>query len=166
MALDGKDKMNAEKYVLGVTGSMGCGKSYACRKLADLGREKGMTINYIDADSIRRKTSPQKLRATLSRRVTDGKGLVLFEWALLVEDGLLPLVDGALLVKCDYETQLKRLLGGDLPDDEVNRRINAQLSNDEKEIRIKQSGKKLYVFDSSQNPNDGQYRVLLEELIK
>jgi dephospho-CoA kinase len=158
--------MNKEKYILGVTGSIGCGKSYTCRKLVDLGRERDIPISYIDVDTIRRKTPPRELRATLSRRITDEQGLVLFEWALLVEDGLMPLVEGVLLVECNYETQLKRLIGGDLPGEEVKRRINAQLSNDEKEKIIKQSGKKFYIFDSSQNPNDSQYQRLLEEIIK
>jgi len=149
--------------ILGVTGSMGCGKSYTCNKIVNLALDRQIDIVYIDFDVIRRKErKPYNFVSTMKKE----SQLVLFEWALLVEDGLLPLVDKVLLVKCDYETQLNRLIQGDLPQHEILRRINFQLSNNEKEEKIRQSGKSLFIFDSSDNPDDIKYMNLLEQILK
>jgi dephospho-CoA kinase len=151
------------KYILGVTGSMGCGKSYACNKLVEIGRSQGIEITHIDFDTIRR-TEPCPYQAT-DILLKKSKGLVLLEWALLVEDNLLANVNNVLLVTSDYATQLKRVLGGNLPDAEVIRRIQAQLSNQEKEKKIRQHFEKIYVFDTTNNPGNEQYARLLEQIL-
>jgi dephospho-CoA kinase len=213
-------RINSGKYVLGITGSMGCGKSYACRKLKRISKMEGINVHEFSEDYVRRKilsnhSSYAHIRQGITRlfgegilnedgsinrgslsdivfynadnmksykslvmpaikeklqeKIQENYGLMLFESGLLVEDNLLDFVDKVLLVKCDYDTQLKRLFGPkcDLPVDNILKRINKfQLSNDEKEKRLRQSGKELFVFDSSQNPCDLQYLNLLEEIIK
>lgn len=153
-----------EKYILGVTGSMGCGKSYVCKELVRLSQSMGTNAIHIDFDTIRRNNDLPYDETR--KRLSISKGLVLFEWAMLTEDGYLPLVDNVLLVKCDYETQLKRLIGGDLPEVELRRRIKAQLSNDQKEARIQATGKKLFVLDTNPNLSEETYQNLLEEILQ
>lgn len=44
-----------DKYLLGVTGLPGCGKSYVCRTLVEIGRERGINILYLRFDDERTK---------------------------------------------------------------------------------------------------------------
>lgn len=218
-----KEKINSGKYVLGVTGSMGCGKTYACNQLIKLARAEGINSEHIDIDMIRRKIlagnskysdSRQKIINEFGRTIIGEngeingralgeiifyndrkmdiyrniinpiikhilqvnleniKGLALVEWALLAEDNLLPLVDyNVLLVKCDSSTQRDRLSFGDLPQDQVLRRINYGLSNDKKIKRIKAEQKasdlsNLFVFDTSNNPSEEKYKHLLKNIVE
>ncbi len=41
-----------DKYFVGVTGAIGCGKSYVCEKLVEQGRQKNIPTHYIDMDRI------------------------------------------------------------------------------------------------------------------
>lgn len=157
-------------YRLGVTGSMGCGKTYACNKLVEIGKEEEINFTHFDFDDIRR-TRPEPYEF-LRERIGHSEGIVLVDWALLVEDNLLSLVNNnVLLVKSDYQTQLKRLLGGDLPGAEVKRRINSQLTNPEKESKVLEaqatSGSgRLFTLDSSQDPSDKHYRDLFYQILE
>jgi dephospho-CoA kinase len=74
------------------------------------------------------------------RRVQAGSAFVLLDWALLVERGALAIVDwNVLIVSCSPATQLERLAGGDLPMDQLMRRINLQWSNEEKRARAQEA---------------------------
>lgn len=161
---------------IGVTGSMGCGKSYVCEQLLTIASAQGIEMDYVNVDSVRRSVHgnyssySHVVEKALRQEVDQKSGLVLVEWAMLVEDGLLPLVDNnVLLVKCSYDKQMGRLLGGDLPPSEIERRINAQLSNDVKEQRVRDAqkigGGQLYVFDTTHNPTQKQYGELLERMV-
>jgi len=206
--------------ILGVTGSIGCGKTYACNMMQKAG---GGKTSYVSVDELRRRilgtdTRYEEVRAQLVKQFGNGiqkadgsicgkelgqiifydtseneayrkivypsltksieeaiqerNGLVLVEWACLVEDNLLPLVFGnTLVVTCDSDAQIQRLTGGDLPLNQIKRRIACQLSNTEKIARIseyqKQTGTgQLYVFDTTQNPGQEQYTILLEKIMK
>jgi dephospho-CoA kinase len=208
---------------LGITGSMGCGKSYACKSLLEEADRRSITADYINVDRLRqdvlgtnerykslrdslveefgygirkedgsicgrelgqvifynagamesfRQLTFPAIKDCLEEKVKDKKGLVLVEWAMLAEDGLLELVDyNVLLVTCDYETQLERLKGGDLPEDQIIKRINYQLSNDEKREKIEEeqvkTGKgRLITFDTAHNPLPAEYKRLLEEILR
>lgn len=209
------------RYLLGVTGSMACGKTYVCNRLKEIAAHYKIPLHYTNIDEIRRdilSLNPNYLavRQELSDRLTnsdlknpdtsidrkalgdiifydsdamqafqeivypaisqyldnyleDKKGLVLLEWALLVEDNLFPLVDyNVLLVHCSYQTQLDRLKDSDLPKDQIVKRINAQLSNQEKEDQIRAAQQQaksgdLYLFDTTDNPGDRGVRELLGE---
>jgi dephospho-CoA kinase len=220
------DELNSSLVMLGVTGSMGCGKSYACDRLESLAAEAGIGFTHIDVDTIRRdilSANPDytTLRTTIANILSNpespqsilnedgsistarlnsmiyssdaamekfkemlipgllsyindelqGKtGVAAIDWALLAEDNLLPFVQyNALLVTCDKETQMARLKGGDLPKQEIYRRISLQLTNSEKEMCIKNAQimadmGQLYKFDTSGNPADYEYSALFEKV--
>jgi dephospho-CoA kinase len=214
-------ELNQGRYLLGVTGSIGCGKTYACRKLSEEGNSLGIDISEVNLDHIRRdilksnplysklrqklagefgnhimnhnssidrkelgqiifynedamdffqKTTFPAIKEQLKSHLASKKGLVLTEWALLIEDGLLPFVNNnVLLVTCNPEKQIGRLSDGDLPMDEIIRRATNQFSNEEKERKIKeiqertQNGQ-LYVLDTTSSPTRTTYKLLLEEI--
>lgn len=166
--------------VIGLTGSIGSGKSTVAGFLKELG------ASLIDADMVARKVvepgSPalKKLTeafgnnildtdGTLNRKIVaeivfssdkkrellnsiihpvifddinisiedyrkEGADIVIVEAALLLEKkGLIKLIDKLIVVSIDEETQRKRLIGrGDLTHEQINARINSQLSNNEK----------------------------------
>ena len=212
---------DSQRYVLGVTGSMGCGKSYACEKLMDIAKSKSISASYYNIDLIRRDmlginpdyffvrnqlrenfgkdvqnsdSSIDSLRISdiiyydsqkmkeyksivnpgiedyLKKEIRDVSGIVLVEWAMLVEDGLLAMVDyNAIVVSCDYETQLGRHKGGDLPMGQIKKRICNQLSNTEKSNQIwkmqqEQGLGDLFLFDTSHNPGLEDYLVLFDKI--
>ena len=158
-----------EKYVLGVTGSMGCGKSYACKKLVEIGKSRGIEASHIDFDLVRRTNG--RPYTFLDDKVYESKGLVLVEWALLVEDEILDMVDrNVLLVTASRDSQIRRLTGGDLPMEEVIRRIDSQLTNEQKKAYIleyqsqKDQGE-FYSFDTTHNPQDNEYVDLFNKIV-
>jgi dephospho-CoA kinase len=158
-----------ERYVLGVTGIIGSGKSYYCKKLVEIGNARTIITTHIDFDAIRRveKNPYDKFREL----VQNANGLVLAEWALLVEENLLSTVNyNVLLLRISEDKQMKRLIGGDLPVVELERRIRSQLCTDCKEMAIrniqKASGQgHFYSFDTSHNPDDAQYTRLFDSII-
>jgi dephospho-CoA kinase len=225
MITEGKIKeINKGKYLLGVTGLMGCGKSYTCKKLVSEAKEVGIKLHYIDVDVVGkkevlgnnplylnyRKTLNKKLggglmmndgsinREELGKRIfynpqamhafkeiiypatkeyieqylSDKQGIVLVEWALMVEDNVLPFVDyNVLIVKCDYETRMKRAKKRDQRTvGQIKKRTNLQLSYEQKEKQIKKIQEEmnkglLYSFDTTNNPGDVEHKSLLEEMI-
>ena len=210
--------MTKEKYVLGVTGSMSCGKSYVCEKLTDLCTEKGITVTNINLDTLRRDILGQNPKYSYVRReieskfgeaivckngsidgkiigeqifydqnamtdyrnimqdpinkrlqeeISDSNGLVLVEWALLAEDKLTSAVNyNVLLVSCSAEEQMRRLEGGDLGEDQIQKRIDAQMSNSEKKkeietVQTEQGRGVLYEIDTTQGTTDAKIMKLL-----
>ena len=83
MVLGGENKMqgkvleqiNSGRYLLGVTGSIGCGKTYACKILVHNGRKNGLNVTHIDFDDIRRtEIEPYDVVKT---QLSESNGLVL-----------------------------------------------------------------------------------------
>ena len=183
LAADAVDRYNMYTRMMGVTGTMGSGKTYVCQALMKQAADIGLEACHIDVDAFRRRvfgndpdyfaersglaarlgipldgdnsldraalnsriysdpqamaTYKQTLYPALGRHVQEQshmhKGLVLVEWALLAEDQLLDMVQcQVLLVTCDPQVQLSRLIGGDLPAEEVKRRLGMQKSSAEK----------------------------------
>jgi len=216
------EKVNNGRSPLGVTGSIGCGKTFVCTTLRELADNQGIITSYVSVDSLRRNilgtdAKYEKVRTDLTAyfgeriRKPDGSicgkelgqiiyyeisamdaykgilypainqslgfimkernGLLFLEWSCLVEEGLLPLVEGnALVITCDYYTQVQRLIAGDLPLSQLQKRIEHQLSNNEKISGIKEYQKnsgsgRLYVFDTGTNPGPEQYMALLEDIM-
>ena len=210
-----------QRYVLGVTGSMGCGKSYACERLIEIAKSKSISASYYNVDLIRRDMlginpdyffvrnqlrenfgkdiqnsngsidrrcisdiiyyDSQKMKEYksivnpgiedyLKKEIRDASGIVLVEWAMLAEDGLLAMVDyNALVVSCDYETQLGRHKGGDLPMEQIKKRICNQLGNQEKMDYIWKMQQELgygdiFLFDTSHNPGLEDYLALFDKI--
>jgi len=232
--------MTIERYLLGVTGSMGCGKTYVCEKLVEEAEHQGLPLSYVNLDTVRREilgTDPDyhdlrtnlaerfgydildtdsftvdssivdsstrenptnsidrrklsdiiyydsnamddfkkmvnpAIKDNLEKRISGREGVVLVEWALLVEDDLVDIVDyNVLLVTCSYDEQINRLKGGDLPIKQIYKRIAAQLSGEEKKVRIKEIQAEngvgdLYLFDTTHNPGNNEYKALLIEIL-
>jgi dephospho-CoA kinase len=88
-------------------------------------------------------------------------GFNLIEWALLVEDEFISLIDKTVLVvTCNYQTQLNRI-----KDKEIQKRINLQLSNQEKIEELKKQNKIIYQFDTTNNPSKKSYDNLFEKIM-
>ncbi|MFC1696778.1 dephospho-CoA kinase [Nanoarchaeota archaeon] len=214
---------NNGNILLGITGSIGCGKTYTCNLLKEIAENNEMENSYLSIDTIRRNilgTNPkyeevrldlidffgnkiqkqdgsicgkelgeyifndsllmQVFKAYTHKAIKDNfedelkenKGITFVEWALLVEDNYLQFVNGnVLVVTCDYDIQIKRLSSGDLPLDQIKKRIENHYSNEKKISHIKQFQKaigkgQLYVFDTTKNPKKKQYEELFENIIK
>lgn len=218
-----RKQLEQGKCLVGVTGSVACGKSYACEMLAKEAAFDRVLLETISIDEIRRNilgtdASYETVRKALSgvfgsrvmnddgsvnrkelgeiifydsnameyfRDITNPaissaiesaieskRGLVLVEWAMLAEDGLLPVVNyNVLLVKCSPEEQLRRLNAiSDLPKGQIMRRLQIQLSNKEKEAMItgaqqRENKGKLFLIDTTNNHSWQDYKNLLETMV-
>lgn len=188
--------------VIGLTGSIGSGKSTVAGYYRELG------ARLIDADMVARKVvepgepALKKLTeafgnkilkgdGTLNRKIVaeivfsndekrellnsiihpaifdeinssiedykkEGADIVIIEAALLLEKkGLVNLIDKLIVVSIDEETQKKRLLGrGDLTHEQIDARINSQLSNSDK---IKHAD---YIIDNNGNLEETRKQVM------
>jgi dephospho-CoA kinase len=203
-------KINETKFILGVTGSIGCGKTYACNLLIQSAIKQKINTNYINIDYIRRNIlsteenysevrkklvnifgeNIENKDSSISRTKINNiifydneamskfktitypyiktevnnqikNGFNLIEWALLVEDEFISLIDKTVLVvTCNYQTQLNRI-----KDKEIQKRINLQLSNQEKIEELKKQNKIIYQFDTTNNPSKKSYDNLFEKIM-
>ncbi len=94
-----------------------------------------------------------------------GDGVYLIEWARLAEDGFLPLVDKVVVTHCAPEVQKRRLAGGDLPLDQVQKRLGLQATAAATAAMLAAQGKKHWVFDTSDAPAELDYHRLCEQVI-
>ncbi|MBQ3494950.1 MAG: dephospho-CoA kinase [Clostridia bacterium] len=164
--------------VVGITGSMGCGKTYASKKLNDIANSQGIDVCVINVDEVRRnilknnadladlykkaynsKKNMNTYKATMMPVVVEElrrliflykQKLIFLEWALLIEDGLDILCDYVLLVSCKKSVQFKRLAGGDLPKQQIRKRIKNQFSNARKLKMIKKLKKPYDVLETNE----------------
>lgn len=177
------------KKVIGITGSIGSGKSYAVdifKKICDQNKIKAV---FFDVDDIRRNILKKenidrvalnqkiynnqkemqkykqfinpKIKEYLKEKIKGADGFIFIEWALLIEDGLDDLVDSIIMIYCENETQIKRLQDGDLGIDEVIKRMNLQLTNEQKLEKIKDLPKEYYIIDTTDNPGMQEYENIL-----
>jgi len=88
-----------------------------------------------------------KINSTIEEYREKGTEIIILEAALILEKkGLIKLIDKLIVVSIDEETQKKRLEGrGDLSREQINARINSQLTNNEK---IKHAD---YIIDNNQD---------------
>lgn len=92
-----------------------------------------------------------------------GNGLL--EWARLVEDGFLPLVDYVIVTHCTKAIQAQRLAGGDLPPEQVQKRLSFQMTAEETAAELKKAGKPHCLFDTSRSPPLSDYDRLCDEVL-
>ena len=180
------------KKVIGITGSIGSGKSYAVEMFKTICEQNKINASFFDVDDIRRNILDKenidrielnkeiynsqdemkkykdfinpKIREYLIKQINNTDGFIFIEWALLIEDGLCDLVDSIIMIYCKEGTQIKRLENGDLGKEEVIKRMNLQLTNEQKLKNIKQLKNEFYIIDTSNNPKIEEYeRVLKEE---
>ncbi len=116
---------------LGITGKMSCGKSFVSEKIKLRLEQDDYKVLYISVDEIRRglKTSDINIiKRNIVDMVSDSDAdVLLLEWALLIEDGMAPLVDNnILIVHCSEDKIYQRLSNPDLPLNEIKRRLDSQ----------------------------------------
>lgn len=88
-----------------------------------------------------------EINSTIEEYREKGTEIIILEAALILEKkGLIKLIDKLIVISIDEETQKKRLEGrGDLSKEQINARINSQLTNNEK---IKHAD---YIIDNNQD---------------
>lgn len=204
---------NGTWYNLGVTGSMGCGKTYVCNQLELLARKQLVLLTVFDFDIFRGRVlgqtdNPEYLRVqetlikefgagirakegginrrtlaeitysdsnklsiadkivdrTIENEIRQRKdglgGILLIESALLVEKDQYDLVDyNLLVVQCPYDVQIQRLACGDIPLEQIRKRLELQYSNKKKEAEARKAQQcagrgDLYIFDNSPKGNN------------
>ena len=179
------------KKVIGITGSIGSGKSHAIDNFKKICKNKNTKAIFIDIDDVRRnilveenidtiklnekiysdnkemekykKFISPKIKSYLMEQIRNNDGFIFIEWALLIEDNLYDIVDSIIMIYCNKELQLKRLENGDLEKKEIIKRMNLQLTNEQKIGKIKQLNKEYYIIDTSNNPSIDQYENILKK---
>lgn len=179
------------KKVIGITGSIGSGKSYAIDIFKKICKDKRINAIFLNVDDIRRnildiekidreqlnkkiynnkeamqeykKFINPKIKKHLIEQINKNNGVIFIEWALLLEDELYDIVDSIIMVYCKEEIQIKRLESGNLGKESVIKRMKMQLTNEQKIDKIKQLKKEFFVIDTSDNPRENEYEELLKK---
>ena len=179
------------KKVIGITGSIGSGKSYAVDIFKKICNGKRINAIFLDVDDIRRnildiekidrnllnqkiyndenameeykKFINPKIKKYLDEQIDKYDGVIFFEWALLLEDKLYDIVDSIIMIYCKEEIQIKRLKNGDLGKESIVKRIKMQLTNEQKIDKIKQLKKEFFILDTSDDPKENEYEELLKK---
>lgn len=179
------------KKIIGITGSIGSGKSYAVEILKKICKENKIKAIFLNVDDIRREILAKqkidriklnqriynnqeemekykqyinpKIREYIIKQIKNNDCIIFIEWALLVEDKLYDIVDSIIMIYCQKEIQIKRLENGDLGKTEIIKRMNLQLTNEQKIEKIKHLKKEFYIIDTSSNPKIEEYEALLKK---
>lgn len=179
------------KKIIGITGSIGSGKSYAVEIFKKICKENKINAIFLSVDDIRRnilekenidrnklnekiynnenamkeykKYINPKIRNYLNEQIRENEGIIFIEWALLLEDNLYDIVDSVIMVYCKEDIQIKRLENGDLGKEKIIKRIKMQLTNEEKIQKLKQLQKEFFIIDTTNNPEEKEYEELLKK---
>lgn len=103
-----------------------------------------MKLNSITHPAIKRKINDRIIDIS-----NQGKNIVVIDAALLIEGKFLDLVDKLVVITCNEEVQLNRVINRDnMTKEEALKRINSQMKQDEK---IKYAD---YIIDNSKDMNN------------
>ncbi len=180
------------KKVIGITGSIGSGKSYAVEKFKEICEKYNINAIFIDVDEVRRNILKKenvdrkelnnkiysnefemkkykeyinpKIREYLTSQINMNNSFIFIEWALLLEDKLYDLVDSIIMIDCTQDIQIERLQKSSLNKEEIIRRMNLQMSNKEKIEKIKRLEKEFFILEASYNPQTEEYENLLKKV--
>ncbi len=180
------------KKVIGITGSIGSGKSYAVKIFKEICKKNNNDAFFIDVDNVRRKILNQenidrvelnkeiytnkakmekykkfinpKIREYLIKQIQSNNNFIFIEWALLLEDEFYDLVDSIIMIDCSENVQIERLKTSNLGKEEILKRIKLQLSNKQKIERIKKLEKKFFIIETSNNPQIEEYENILRKV--
>ncbi len=179
------------KKVIGITGSIGSGKSYAADIFKKICKEKNVNAIFLAVDDIRRNILEKenidriqlnqkiyndekameeykqfinpKIKKYLNEQISKNDKIIFIEWALLIEDSLYDIVDSIIMIYCQKEIQIKRLENGDLGKESVIKRMKMQLTNEQKIDKIKKIRKEFFIIDTSDSPKEKEYEELLKK---
>ena len=85
----------------------------------------------------------------LSNYIQSKKEPLIVDYALLIDDNLLNGLDKVIILKCDLDKAISRVSGGDLPIDTIKKRINLQLSFEDKVKIISNLNIKYLIVDNN-----------------
>ena len=77
----------------------------------------------------------------------------------------MPLVDRVIVTDCAPDVQRRRLVGGDLPWEQVQKRLGLQATAAATAAALSAQGKKHWVFDTSDAPAEIDYHRLCDEVL-
>ena len=166
------------KKVIGITGSIGSGKSYAVDIFKKICKEKRINAVFLDVDGIRRNILKKENidRNQVNQKIYNDKN-AMEEYKQFINpkikkylneqisknDRVIFISDSIIMIYCKEEIQIKRLENGDLGKEFIMKRIKMQLTNEQKIDKIKQLKKEFFILDTSDNPKENEYEELLKK---
>ncbi|MFA6860339.1 MAG: dephospho-CoA kinase [Clostridia bacterium] len=178
------------KQIIGITGKIGSGKSYCTSQLSLILQSKKISHKVVDVDIVRHElldlntnlkeqyktaySSKEKMhefKSAFNPFLKDmlykiiksaSEDIVLLEWALLVEDDMLDLIDKLIIVKCSEKVRKQRVSDLKL----LSQRLKFQIEDGERISAIKKIKKPYFLFSSTKNPDIKEYEKLLSSALQ